>query len=442
MSAPTTPASPGLPLTASAEFRSRWPIVLVAAIGVGCGLSALPIYSLGALTKPLSAAMGWSRAETQGIYTAMTVGNLFAAPLLGWFLDRGGLRRVTLLSLVGLSVGMASLGWMSGSIWNFYAVAFVTSIIGVGTVPITWTRSVVDWFEAGRGRALGLALAGTGVAAVFIPSYTSWLIRDVGWRWAYVGLGALPAFLALPVSYFWLRDRRPAEAAPPAVGSASAAPAATVAAAFAARPGPGFAEVLRGYRFWLMAVVFLLIGAGIAALVADLIPLLTDRGVSGTAAAGVAGAIGFSVILGRIGTGFLIDRFWAPGVSAVILCLPAISCLILASGAGGIPAATLSAVLLGLAAGAEFDLMAFLVSRYFPAARYGIIYSCLYAIFKIGAGIGGPIFGLSFGRTGSYVSILNLTAAALVGGSLLLLGLGRYPRTERVAPPLATELTA
>jgi MFS family permease len=424
ISAPTPSA--GLPLSASAEFRSRWPIVLVAAIGVGCGLSALPIYSLGALTKPLSAAMGWSRAETQGIYTAMTVGNLFAAPLLGWFLDRGGLRRVTLISLVGLSVGMASLGWMSGSIWNFYAVAFVTSIIGVGTVPITWTRSVVDWFEAGRGRALGLALAGTGVAAVFIPSYTSWLIRDVGWRWAYVGLGALPAFLALPVSYFWLRDRRPL----------------AVAAVPAAAPGPGFAAVVRGYRFWLMAVVFLVIGAGIAALVADLIPLLTDRGVSGAAAAGVAGAIGFSVILGRIGTGFLIDRYWAPGVSAVILCLPAISCLILASGAGGIPAATLSAVLLGLAAGAEFDLMAFLVSRYFPAARYGIIYSCLYAIFKIGAGIGGPIFGLSFARTGSYVSILNLTAAALVGGSMLLLGLGRYPRTDRVAPPLAAELTA
>jgi len=425
LTAQTDSGSDG-PLRAGAEFQRSWPIVVVAAIGVGCGLSALPIYSLGALTKPMSAAMGWSRAETQGIYTAMTVGNLFAAPALGWFLDRGGLRRVTLLSLVGLAVGFASLGLLSGSIWNFYAVAFITSIIGVGTVPITWTRSVVDWFDAGRGRALGIALAGSGLAAVFIPSYTSWLIRDFGWRGAYVGLAALPALLALPVSFIWLRDRRPVQPA-----RASGRPSLSVVPGIIS--GPGFTEVIRGYRFWLMALVFVVVGAGVAALVADLIPLLTDRGVSSATAAGVAGAIGFSVIIGRVGTGVLIDRFWAPGVSALILSLPAISCLVLASGLGGIPAATFAAVLLGLAAGAEFDIMAFLVSRYFPAARYGIIYSCLYAIFKLGAGVGGPIFGLSFARTGSYVSILYITAAAMVGGSLLLLALGRYPRTARLS---------
>jgi predicted MFS family arabinose efflux permease len=190
---------------------------------------------------------------------------------------------------------------------------------------------------------------------------------------------------------------------------------------------------MRGYRFWLMSVVFLVVGAGVAGLIADLIPLLTDRGVSPGTAARVAGAIGFSVIIGRIGTGYLIDRYWAPGVSGMILALPAISCVILATGAGGLPGATLAAVLVGLAAGAEFDLMAFLVSRYFDPLRYGILYSCLYALFKLGAGVGGPIFGLSFDHAGSYVSILYLTAASLVGASLLLLALGPYPRGAALA---------
>lgn len=409
-------AAPG----AAEEFRRGWKIVLVAAIGVGCGLSALPIYSLGALTKPLSAAMGWTRAETQGIYTCMTIGNLFAAPALGWFLDRGGVRRITLISLVGLSVGMASLGFITGPLWCFYLVAFLTSIIGVGTVPITWTRSVVDWFEMGRGRALGLALAGSGFAAVFIPSYTAWLIHDIGWRWAYVGLAALPAFVALPISYFMLHDRRPEERPrPPA--RAGGTGAADV----------GLADALRGYRFWVMAAVFLVVGAGVAALIADILPLLTDRGVSTATAARVTGLIGVSVILGRIGTGYLLDRFWAPAVAAVILSLPAISCVVLASGLGGVPAASFAAVLVGLAAGAEFDLMSFMVSRYFAQRRYGIIYSCLYAIFKIGAGVGGPIFGLAFDRTGSYESILYGAAGSLVVASLLLLVLGPYPRPGR-----------
>ena len=42
--------------------------------------------------------------------------------------------------------------------------------------------------------------------------------------------------------------------------------------------------------------------------------------------------IGAAVIVARIGTGYLIDRFWAPGVGLVLLSMPAISCLILANG--------------------------------------------------------------------------------------------------------------
>jgi MFS family permease len=424
-------------ISAADEFRRGWKIILVAAIGLGCGLSALPIYSLGALTKPLSAAMGWTRAETQWIYTWMTLGNLVAAPALGWFLDRGGVRRVTLWSIALMSIGLASLGWITGPLWSFYLVAFITAIVGVATTPITWTRSVVDWFEVGRGRALGLALAGTGVSAMFIPSYTVWLIHNIGWRWAYIGLAALPAFVALPIAFFMLRDRPAAELA----AERAAARGDTISGPPSAPiEEMGFVQAIKGYQFWVMSVVFLVVGAGVAGLIATLLPFLTDRGVSSSQAALLSGVgIGLSVIIGRIGTGYLIDRFWAPGVAAIILSLPAVSCLVLASGVGGLWAAGFSAVLIGLAAGAEFDLMAFLVSRYFAQRRYGILYSCLYAIFKVGAGIGAPIFGYSFDFFGSYVSVLYAAAASLVGASLLLLVLGPYVVRGRTGADAAAE---
>lgn len=406
------------PATTAAEFKRGWTIIVVAAIGMAFGLSALPIYSIGTFTKPISEAYGWSRAEVQAIYFWMTVGNLIAAPVLGWLIDQQGVRRVALYSIVGTSMGYAALGLATGPLWSFYVVGFVTAVIGVGTVPITWSRVVVDWFDVARGRALGLALSGTGFAAMLIPPYAAWIIETWGWRAAFVGLAALPALLAFPAAYFLLHDRTGSAARK--IEDKAPAPVET--------EGLDFWTVARGYRFWALNIIFFSIGVCIAGLIAALVPMLTDAGMATGTAATIASVVGAAVIVGRIGTGYLIDRFWAPGVGLILLSLPAISCLILASGgAANVPAAIFCAALIGLAAGAEFDLMSFLVSQYFGQRRYGIIYSCLYAVFKISAGIGAPLFGFAFDTTGSYNTILYLAVGLFIGSSALLLALGKYP---------------
>ena len=158
------------------------------------------------LTKPLTAAFHISRGDVQSIYTFMTIGNLLASPLLGVMVDRHGVRRITLISVILMSIGMAMMG-LAQSLWQLYAIGFVMSVLGVGTAPVTWTRVIVDWFSVKRGFALGIALAGTGVVAIFLPLYTTWLVTDFGWRAAFAGLGALPLVFALPLSYFLLYDR-------------------------------------------------------------------------------------------------------------------------------------------------------------------------------------------------------------------------------------------
>ena len=411
-----------------AEFNRGWVIILVSAIGLACGLSALPIYSLGAFTKPLGAEFGWSRADVQAIYTWMTIGNLVASPLLGWVIDRYGVRVATLWSIFGQGLGFLALGTIAGPLWSFYLIAFTTAVIGVGTVPITWTRVVIDWFDKGRGFALGLALAGTGVAATFVPSYTTWLLQDFGWQAAYIGLGLLPLVIALPISFLWLRDR-------------TGGSRAEIAAAKRLDTGPtiDFRAALGGYRFWIINAAFFLVGMGVAALIGHMIPLLTDRGVAPADAAKVAGVIGMAVIVGRVITGFLIDRFWAPGVALILLVLPAGSCVVLATGFGGVQGALVAAILLGLAAGAEFDLMSFMISKYFGNKSYGVIYAVTYAVFKIAAGIGPLMFGYSYDVNGSYDFILYVAAAMLVTGSALLLTLGTYLGARSGTVPAAAQ---
>jgi len=87
----------------------------------------------------------------------------------------------------------------------------------------------------------------------------------------------------------------------------------------------------------------------------------------------------------------------------------------------------ISALLVGLAAGAEVDLMAFLASRYFGLKNYGALYGGIYVFFSIGAGLAPALFGLSYDLLGSYQFILCVAAGASVTGSLLMLTLGHYP---------------
>jgi predicted MFS family arabinose efflux permease len=154
--------------------------------------------------------------------------------------------------------------------------------------------------------------------------------------------------------------------------------------------------------------------------------------------------IGLSVIFGRIAGGLLIDRFWAPAVAAVLLGAPAAACLMLAGAHLDHRSAVLSICLIGLAAGAEYDLLAFMVARYFGMKSYGSIYGALYACFALGAGLGPVFFGADFDRSHSYSLSLHLACGLFLAPAGLLLLMGRY-RTfdqERIpAPASSTDMS-
>jgi MFS family permease len=90
----------------------------------------------------------------------------------------------------------------------------------------------------------------------------------------------------------------------------------------------------------------------------------------------------------------------------------------------------LSIFMIGFAAGVEYDLMAFLVARYFGMKSYGAIYGALYGFFAAGAGVAPVVFGAAFDQHHSYAGPLTISAAFLLTGALMLLTLGRYRTFE------------
>ena len=457
-------------LTARQEWITGWPIVLASFIGIALCLSPLPYYATITIAPELERVFGWDRVTTTSAFIFMTAGVLVGAPIAGGLTDRFGARAVLLPSVVLLGLGVAALGLTSGDPLVFYSIFYLAAVVGSGTLPLTWSKAIVNNFDRQRGLALGLALTGTGVYGFLAPPLIRAVIDGADWRVAYFVVGALPIVLSLPLAWKFFRDRRE-EAALTARGDAGRAgwlvPVAMVAAVYllivgalqtvgvvwttalmvalllgfigfqtwretpadaSALPGLTLRQSVADYRFWVILVSFLVLGACVSGIIINTINILLAKGYSvqlaSSATAGL-GLIGFSVIIGRLIGGFVVDYVWAPLVAFVFMGVPALGCWIL-MGEFGQGWNSLAIVLVGVAAGVEFDLMAFLVSRYLGMKAYGRIYSFVYVAFGIGSGTAGAIFNALRGDAANYNSVLVYAAVGFLFGATILLTLGRY----------------
>jgi MFS family permease len=410
---------------AADEFKRGWTVLLAAIVGVGCSVSAVPFYSAGPFVKELEAAFDEPRGAVQLGFTIGSVMIGLSGPLVGGWVDRWGGRRVALFGLAGSGVALALVGLIAQNLVGFYIAFALIALLGAASSPVSWTRVIASWFERQRGLALGLTLMGTGICAAIVPTYATWAIARFGWQGAYLALALWPLVIALPLAFLLFRERR----APRAAIAGREAPSAVEQTGLSPR------EAFRGYRFWVLGIGFFAISLAVGASVGNFIPLLTDNGMAPQQAAALFGLIGISIIVGRVAIGFLIDRFWAPGISAIACALPVVTCLILADPTPTVTGAAIAAICAGLAAGAEFDLIAFLAAKYFGLKHYGKLYGYLFLALMVGAGVAAPIAGTAYDLTGSYGPVLYGAAVICLAGSLSLLSLGRYPQFAGASTP-------
>lgn len=208
--------------------------------------------------------------------------------------------------------------------------------------------------------------------------------------------------------------------------------AATAAKKPEQEPGLNSREACHTATFWLLVGAAFLVAASFAGCLIHLVPLLTDRGVSAQSAA-VTTSVGFGgALLGRAGTGYLLDRFFAPHLAVFFFCGSALGIVLLWSGVvGGL--AFVAAMLIGLGQGAEFDILPYAISRYFGLRAFGEIYGYTFATVTLGAAVGPLVMGMSFDATGSYSLALISFAVAAFTAAGLMTQLGPYQVWEATA---------
>lgn len=400
-------------------FRGWW-IVAIAIVGQAFSIGTLLVYTFGVFAKPLASEFKTTRSAIAIAVGLLDLIVVFAAPVAGRLADRYSARRVIVISALALAACLAGLSFVQPPLWHVYALYALAGLTGVATSPVTYSRVVANWFDRKRGLALGMASTGVGLGAFIVPSLAQFLIDETGWRGAYLGLGAV-SLAALPLVGLFLR------ASPKEVGLVPDGERAPGARTSSVEPPPGttFAEAIRTRVFWQLCAIFFGVAACVNGAVAHLSPLLTDHGVSGRSAALAVSLFGAASIVGRVGNGFLVDRFFAPRVTAVLFAGAAAGIAILWSGGTG-NAAFVAAALLGLAIGAESDVMPFLISRYFGMRSMAELFGCVFSAYVLGNATGRYLFAASFDAAGSYRLPLACSFFVLVVAVIATLALGKY----------------
>lgn len=398
-----------------------WWVVAVAALGLFFGAAPIIVYSFGVFIAPLTHEFHASRAAISFAFTLFGLAGAPGALAVGRLIDRFGARRIAITSMVVFAVMLLSNGFFSGKIWHLYVLYFILGLAGIGSSPLAFSDVISHWFDRFRGLALGLMMFGMGIAAVIMPTLLEHMIAAFGWRNAYRFYAVAVLLIGVPLLVFFLKER------PESMGLLPDGDTTARAIVRTSRKDQGlpWSAARRDRAFWYMIFAFFLLMVGLQGCVVHLPSLLHDRGSTAQIGALAASCIGAALFVGRVCTGYFLDRLFAPYVAAFLFGQAALGMLLLAiHGPNWLP--FVSAVSVGLGIGAEADVMAYMASRYFGLRCFAEIYSYLWFGFVISVAIGPYLMGLGFDKTGSYRVPLLAFVLAASAATMLIARLGPY----------------
>jgi MFS family permease len=398
-----------------------WVIVFTAGIGLLLGYAPVFVYSFSVFIKSLAQDFHTSRTSISFAFTLANVMQSVGAPLIGRLVDRFGAHKVIVPSTVIFGLVIISFKYFSTSLWQLYAFFIVIGLIGTGTAPVPYGIVVSRWFDRRRGLALGLMMMGLSSGAILMPPIAQHLIILFGWRTAYAIVGFVVLAISVPVVGIFLKDS-PEKMGLQPDGEPDLNTGSTERKN---EQGVNWSVARREPTFWFLASAFFLLGASVHACVIHLVPMLTDRGISVERAAFASSLLGVALLIGRVFTGYFLDRFFGPYVAMLLFSGVAVGISLFLTGAGGsLP--LLAVFLVGLGMGAEADIIAYLTSRYFGLRSFGEIYGYLFATFTLAGALGPVLMGVGFDHLGSYRAPLLFFLAATLVATALLSRLGPY----------------
>jgi MFS family permease len=414
------------------EFRAHWHNLLGAGLGIAFG-AALNHYMTNLFGPALIAEFGWTKSHF-ALIGVMPLATMLVIPFQGRLTDRLGVRTAAAIGVALLPLTFLALSAMSGSIIHFFAIMFLQALIAMLCGTLTYTRVVVEKFDAARGMALSLGMTLAPLSGAIMTPIMGGIIDEHGWRAGYqamaliTGLGGAIALLLIGKT-------------PPAAryGTSEA-----IASGMAGPPRSALADL----RILSRQPAFLLIVIGMffcnfpQVLVGSQLKLLVlDSGAPVRLATWIVSLYATGVIIGRFACGLALDKVPAHRVAIVALGLPALGFMALASPLDAPWILGGAILLVGLAQGAEGDIGAYLISRNFDLGLYSFIFAFVSCSMFVASAVGSLVLSQTLAMTDRFDMFLTIAAALTLLGALafFLTGWARPRHPEAHEPAIAPE---
>jgi sugar phosphate permease len=339
--------------------------------------------------------LGWTR---QQVTWGNGLSKLLVGPLFGFaagvFIDRFGPRRLMLAGILMAGLALVGLGGVHG-LGAFYFFYLFNALGYVCGGPLPNQVLLSRWFDAARGKAMGIAYLGIGVGGALVPLIAHALTQAFGWRDALRILGVAMVAIAFPAAFF-VRE-------PPASAAAAVAP-------------PPLLPILRQPAFYFLALASMCSIGAVGGTIQNLkLYLSLDRGLAQGEAARILSLILLGSIVGRLLMGWLADRWPKKRVMLLIYLLVAgsIPILLYASTKGAV---TLFAIVFGIGLGGEYMVIPLMAAELFGTRVLGRAMGIILAADGVAEATAPVLVGRLHDLSGNYVTGFSvLIGFALVG---------------------------
>ncbi len=365
-------------------------------------------YAFPVLDPAITTDTGWSATATTAAFSAALLVSALAGIPIGRVLDARGPRAVMTGGSVLAAAAVLAVA-CAPTLPAFVAAWLVAGVAMAATFYQPAFAAVTRWWGPDRVRGLTIVTLAGGLASTVFAPLTAALAQHLPWRTTYAVLAVILAAVTIPAHAVTLRAPWPPAPSPPQARPAHA-------------PARGPAGITTSRPFLLLAASLTAAAFAMYAVVIALVPLLTERGASPTAAAWALGLGGAGQTLGRALYAALARRT-TPALRTAVL-----------TGAGGVTTAALAlipgpaslliaaAVAAGMIRGNFTLLQATAVPDRWGATHYGRLSGVLSAPVTVATALG-PFAGAALAPPlGGYPHLFLVLAAVCALAALLALG--------------------
>ncbi|MBI3090432.1 MAG: MFS transporter [Candidatus Tectomicrobia bacterium] len=391
------------------------------------------VFAFGIFFPSFEAEFGWSRSRISlAISLHMFVYGVVQI-IIGRCMDRYGVRRVLLVSLLCIGVGSLAMAAMR-SLWQLYLFYGVVVAAGYGGSGVVAQAVIAArWFARRLGLALALIFAGIGGGQLTIFPLVVRGIDAYGWPTTYGVLGGGFLVLVVPLLLLFMKEQ-PRDVGADLDGAAlpqhhSQAPLERAV---------GVLDACRTQAFWMLLLGFTACGFTWSMMTAHLVVLALDLGFSRQLAALSMGLVSAISVGGMLVAGSLSDRIGRRLPLSVSYAMRGLAMLYLTTVRETV-GLMIFVVLFGLTFTSTIPLTSSFVRDLYGKLSVGGIFGVIAGAHQVGAVLGPVYAGYVYDTTGNYTVALYVSSAILGAATLLILLLRQIDPEQRGLQPVVGE---